>query len=426
VSQRSPVRVVIVGGGFGGLEAAKGLADADVSVTMIDRRNHHVFQPLLYEVATAGLSPGDIAFPIRSILRKQSNARVLLGDVASVDVQRRTVQVTGSGPIEFDYLVVATGASHSYFGHDEWEQHAPGLKTIEDATEIRRRILLRFEEAERSHDADERRRLLTFVVIGGGPTGVELAGAIAGIATRTMAQDFRAIDPSSAKVILLEGADRILGTYSRRLSAKAQGQLERLHVDVRASTMVTGVDDSGVDTSAGRIDSSCVLWAAGVEASPLGGELGADLDRSGRVLVEPDLSIGQDRNIFVIGDLAHVRRGDDVVPGVAPAAVQQGQFVAAAIREDLAGRPRGSFTYKDKGSLAQVGRSSAIARLGRFEFSGFVAWMLWWSIHIAYLIGFRSRAVVLIGWGWSWLTYQRAARLITKPWTPRRRPNVGP
>jgi NADH dehydrogenase len=425
VPEQSLVRVVIVGGGFGGLEAAKGLAGADVSVTLIDRRNHHVFQPLLYEVATAGLSPGDIAFPIRSIVRKQSNAQVLLGDVTAVDLERQTVQATGPDPIEFEYLVLATGASHSYFGHDEWEQHAPGLKTIEDATEIRRRVLLRFEEAERSHDPNERRRLLTFVVIGGGPTGVELAGAIAGIATRTMAKDFRSIDPSSARVILVEGADRILGTYSRRLSAKAHRQLEQLNVDVRTSTMVTGIDDSGVDTSTGRIDSSCVLWAAGVEASSLGGGLGVDLDRSGRVYVEPDLSIGPDRNVFVIGDLAHVRQGDAVVPGVAPAAVQQGRFVAGAIRADLAGRPRGSFTYRDKGSLAQVGRSSAVARLGRFEFSGFIAWTLWWSIHIAYLIGFRSRVVVLIGWGWSWLTYQRSARLITKPWNPRRRPNEG-
>jgi NADH:quinone reductase (non-electrogenic) len=411
-------KVVIVGGGFGGLNAAKALGGTETSVTLIDRRNHHLFQPLLYEVATAGLSPSEIAFPIRSILRKHRNIRVLLADVTGVDVQEGSVSLDDGTALPYDFLVVATGATHSYFGHDDWTRDAPGLKTIEDAIEIRRRILLSFEEAERSVDAEERRRLLTFVVIGGGPTGVELAGAIAGIATRTMTSDFRSIDPSAARIILVEGSDRLLGSFSARLSRRAQRQLEKLGVDVRTSTMVTDIDTSGVETSAGRIDSRCVLWAAGVAASPLGRDLGADTDRTGRVTVGADLSVAGHPGVFVIGDLAHVvDRGRDV-PGVAPAAMQQGTHVAEVILADLGDRPRPVFHYSDKGSLAQVGRTAAVARLGRFEFSGFVAWMLWWSIHIAYLIGFRSRVLVLFGWGWQWLTVQRAARLITTPWSP--------
>jgi len=410
--------VVIVGGGFGGLNAAKALGGTETSVTLIDRRNHHLFQPLLYEVATAGLSPSEIAFPIRSILRKHRNIRVLLADVTGVDVESGSVSLDDGTALSYDYLVVATGATHSYFGHDGWTRDAPGLKTIEDAIEIRRRILLRFEEAERSIDADERRRLLTFVVIGGGPTGVELAGAIAGIATRTMASDFRSIDPGAARIILVEGSDRLLGSFSPRLSLRAKRQLEKLGVDVRTATMVTDIDASGVETSMGRIDSRCVLWAAGVAASPLGAGLGAETDRTGRVTVGPDLSVAGHPEVFVIGDLAHaVDRGRDV-PGVAPAAMQQGTHVAEVILADLGGRRRPAFHYSDKGSLAQVGRTAAVARIGRFEFSGFVAWMLWWSIHIAYLIGFRSRVLVLFGWGWQWLTVQRAARLITRPWSP--------
>jgi NADH dehydrogenase len=406
-----------VGGGFAGLNAAKGLAGVNVSVTLVDRRNHHLFQPLLYEVATAGLSPSEIAFPIRSILRKQANVRVLLGEVVRVDMDARVVHLADGGELAYDYLVVATGATHSYFGHDDWAADAPGLKTIEDAIEIRRRILMAFEQAERTADPDEVARLLTFVVIGGGPTGVELAGAIAGIATRTMTRDFRTIDPSSARVILVEGADRILGTYSPNLSDRAKRQLEGLGVEVRPSTMVTAVHHDGVDTSDGRIDSHCVLWAAGVAASPLGRQFGVT-DRSGRVVVQPDLSIDTDRTTFVIGDLAHVVDRDAAVPGVAPAAMQQGRHVAEVIRADLEGSPRPTFHYHDKGSLAQVGRTAAVAHFGRLEFSGFLAWMLWWSIHIAYLIGFRSRILVLFGWGWQWFTVQRGARLITKPWTP--------
>jgi NADH:quinone reductase (non-electrogenic) len=411
--------VVIVGGGFGGLNAAKALADVDVSVTVLDRRNHHVFQPLLYEVATAGLNPSDIAFPIRSVLRRQRNTRVLLAEVVGIDVDARTVMVTDGAPIAFDYLVLASGATHSYFGHEEWEQLAPGLKTIEDATEMRGRILTAFELAERADDPQVRERLLTFVIIGAGPTGVELAGSIAGIATRAMTQDFRSIDPSSAHIILLEGADRILGTYSPKLSRKAQDQLEALGVVVKTSTMVTAVDEHGVDTTIGRIESSCVLWAAGVAASPLGSTLGVETDRSGRVIVEPDLAIPGDPFVFVIGDLAHIGDGENLIPGVAPAAMQQGRHVGAMIEADRRNEDRKPFHYKDKGSLAQVGRTAAVAHLAGLEFSGFVAWTLWWSIHIAYLIGFRSRILVLFGWGWSWLTYQRSARLITRGWRPR-------
>lgn len=409
-------RVAIVGSGFAGLAAAKALAEVEVEVVVIDRRNHHLFQPLLYQVATAGLNPSDIAFPIRSILRKQSNVRVLLDEVVSIDRDHHTIETMNGPPIQFDYAIVAAGATHSYFGHDEWERQAPGLKTIEDAIEIRRRILLAFEHAERTTNEDERKRLLTFIVIGGGPTGVELAGAIAEIATTTLSKDFRSIDPSNSEVILVEGADRILTTYSPKLSRRAAEQLGALGVRLLPSTMVTAIDDRGVTTDSGRIESACVLWAAGVAASPIGQTLGAATDRTGRVIVEADLSIPDDPNIFVVGDLASIRQNGAPVPGVAPAAMQAGRHAASQIVGDVAGHDRKPFVYHDKGSLATIGRSSAVAAIGRFEFWGFTAWTLWWSIHIAYLIGFRSRVLVMFGWAWSWLTYQRTARLITRPW----------
>jgi NADH dehydrogenase len=343
---------------------------------------------------------------------------VLLDTVTGIDISRRCVEVSKSESVPYDYLIVASGATHSYFGNDAWEEDAPGLKTIEDALEIRRRILLAFEEAERSTDPAERARLLTFVVVGAGPTGVELAGAIAEIATTTLTRDFRMIDPAATHVVLVEGGERVLTALSPRLSRKAAYQLEALGVDVRLSTIVSAIDDHGVDTTTGRIDSGCVLWAAGVSASPLGALIGVETDRAGRVPVTADLSIPGDSDVFVIGDLATVPWKGGVVPGVAPAAMQQGRHVASLIEADLAGRRRSPFEYRDKGTLATIGRSSAVASIGRIEFWGFTAWMLWWSIHIAYLIGFRSRVFVLFGWGWSWFTQQRSARLITNPWRP--------
>ncbi|MFN0089746.1 MAG: NAD(P)/FAD-dependent oxidoreductase [Acidimicrobiales bacterium] len=408
-------RVVIVGGGFGGLFAAKALAGAPVRVTLLDRRNHHLFQPLLYQVATAGLNPSDIAYPIRSILRRQANATVLLGEVAAVNPDRRTVLLTDGDELEYDHLIVATGATHAYFGNDHWAEHAPGLKTIEDALEIRRRVLTAFEAAEREHDPRRRQALLSFVVIGGGPTGVELAGAISEIALRTLVRDFRSIDPSTARVVLVEGLDRILSTYPPSLSGKAVAQLRRLGVEVRTSCRVTVVDGGGVDTTAGRIEAGTVVWAAGVAASPLARHLGAPLDRAGRVPVAPDLSVPGHPEILVIGDLAAAIQPDgQPAPGVAPAAMQGGRHAAAVVRADLAGRPRPVFRYRDKGALATIGRASAVADFGPGRrFSGFPAWVLWWLVHLLYLIGFRSRLLVWFGWAWQWLTFQRGARLIT-------------
>jgi NADH dehydrogenase len=419
--------VVIVGGGFGGLFAVRALARMPVQVTVIDRRNHHLFQPLLYQVATAGLNPSDIAYPIRSILRKQANTRVLLAAVTAVDVADRTVVLDDGERLSYDHLILATGATHAYFGHDEWAAHAPGLKTIEDALDIRRRVLSAFEAAERASGADGRQAQLTFVVIGGGPTGVELAGAISEIAVRTLTRDFRSIDPTTARVVLVEGLDRILSTYPETLSAKATVQLERLGVEVRTRCRVTGLDAQGVTTTAGRIEAQTVLWAAGVAASPLAQSLGVPLDRAGRVLVEPDLSVPGHPEILVIGDLAAVVQADGTpVPGVAPAAMQGGRHAAAVVEADLGGRPRSTFRYRDKGSLATVGRSSAVADFGRhLRFSGFPAWVLWWLVHLMYLIGFRSRLLVWFGWAWQWLTFQRGARLITGPPQPRP-PNANP
>jgi NADH:ubiquinone reductase (H+-translocating) len=410
-------RVVVIGGGFGGINAARALRRAPVDLTLIDRRNHHLFQPLLYQVATAALNPSDIAYPIRSVLRRQKNARVLLADASAVDAAARRVELDG-GSIDYDYLIVATGATHSYFGHAEWERLAPGLKTIEDAVDIRRRVFLAYEAAEREEDPGLRAEWLTFVVVGGGPTGVELAGALAEIALHTLKRDFRSIDPTMARVILIEGQDRVLPPYPPALSAKARAQLERLGAHVRTGATVTAIDEHGVDVKSGtdreRIPARTVLWAAGVAASPLARTLGAPLDRAGRVLVSPDLSVPGHPEVFVVGDLAAVTQSDgSPVPGVAPAAIQGGAFAARQILADLAGRPRTPFRYRDKGSLATIGRAAAVADLGRVKLSGFVAWLAWWAVHIFFLIGFRSRLLVMFGWAWSYFTFQRGARLIT-------------
>lgn len=407
-------QVVVVGAGFGGLTATKALADVAVDVTVIDRRNHHLFQPLLYQVATAGLNPSDIAHPIRRIVRRQKNCRVLLDDVVDIEPEKNTLH-TPNRTVGFDYLVLAAGATHAYFGHDEWADHAPGLKTIEDALEIRRRVLSAFEAAEAGDDPDERRRLMTFVVVGAGPTGVELAGAISEIATTTLRPDFRAIDTTDSRTVLIEAGPRVLPMFPEKLSASAERQLVRLGVEVRTGCRVEEIDDRGVATSEGPIPAATVLWAAGVAASPLGAKVAVTTDQAGRVPVRPDLSVAGHRNIFVIGDLASVTdsKGDQV-PGVATAAQQGGTHVAAAIVADLDGAERPSFTYRDKGSMATIGRSAAVVNLGpRLQFGGYTAWVLWWLVHVWSLIDFRSRFQVMSSWGWQYLTKRRDARLIT-------------
>ncbi len=409
--------VVIVGGGFGGLAATRCLADLPVRVTLIDRRNHHLFQPLLYQVATAGLNPADIAAPIRSLVADEANVTVLLGEVIGIDEQ--TVVLDDATSIDFDYLVLAAGTTHSYFGHDEWEAHAPGLKTVEDAIEIRRRILTAFERAERTTDAAAREAELTFVVVGGGPTGVELAGAIAEIAFRTLTREFRAIDPATARIILLEGTDRVLRTYPVELSESARRQLVGLGVDVRLNVTVTGVDADGVDTTDGRIPTHAVVWGAGNQASPLGRLLGTPLDPAGRVVVEADLSVPGRRNVFVIGDMAAVTSDGSPVPGVAQGAIQGGKHMARCIRADLDNATRPAFRYRNKGELATIGRSSAVGVIAGRQLTGWVAWMAWWSVHILFLIDFRSRLLVFLNWAWNYLTFRRGARLITGAWTAR-------
>ena len=405
--------VVIIGGGFGGLAAARALRRAPVNVTLLDRRNHHVFQPLLYQVATAGLNPSDIAYPIRVVLRRQKNARVLLAEARRVDVAGRRVEIDG-GVVPYDQLIVATGATHSYFNHPEWAQLAPGLKSIEDALEIRSRVFLAFEAAEREADPARRAEWQTFVVVGGGPTGVELAGALAEIAGHSMTRDFRSIDPAETRVVLLEGQDRVLPTYTPKLSAKAARQLEKLGVTVRTGALVTAIDEHGVDIGAERIPARTVLWGAGVAASPLARSLGVPLDRAGRVQVQPDLTVPGHPEIHVIGDLAAAAWGEQgIVPGVAPAAAQGGKHAASNIRRQLAGKGLESFRYRDKGSLATIGRAAAVADFKRFKLSGFLAWFAWWAIHIMFLIGFRSRVLVMFSWAWSYVTFQRGARLIT-------------
>ncbi len=405
--------IVIVGGGFGGLAAAQALARGPVEITLVDRRNHHVFQPLLYQVATAGLSAPDIAAPIRRIFWKRRNVTVLMAEVVGFDLDARRVRLEGDPQgIGYDALIVATGATHSYFGHDEWAQHAPGLKSLDDALAIRRRFLRAFEEAEREHDPDRRKAWLTFVVVGGGPTGVELAGTLAEIAHHTLASDFRSIDPRTSRVILVEGAPRVLTAYPPALSEKAAQQLTGLGVEVRTGTAVTQVDADGVCLGAERIAARTVLWAAGVAASPLGRALGVGVDRAGRVRVGSDLSIPGHPEVFVIGDLAAIEQDGKPVPGVAPAAMQMGRYVAATIAGDRTGRARRPFRYRDKGSLATIGRRAAVADFGRLQLSGFPAWFAWLSIHIFFLIGFRNRFAVISEWAWAYLTYERSARLI--------------
>jgi NADH dehydrogenase len=405
--------VVIVGGGFAGLYAARGLKRADARITLVDRHNYHLFQPLLYQVATAALNPSDIAAPIRSILRHQRNTNVLLGEATAIDVDRKRV-LLADGQLAYDYLVLAAGATHSYFGHPEWEKDAPGLKSIDDALEIRRRILLAFEAAERETDPEKQAAWLTFVVIGAGPTGVELAGALSEIARQTMLRDFRRIDPKSARVLLLEGRERVLPPYPPDLSAKAAMQLERLGVEVLTDAIVTGVTDHEVLVGDRRIPTRTVLWGAGVQASPLASSLRVPLDRAGRVLVEPDLSIPGHPDVFVIGDLAAARQHDGtLVPGVAPAAIQEGQHTALNIARLIGDAPTLRFRYHDKGSLATIGRAAAVADFGRLHFGGFLAWMAWLIIHIFFLIGFRNRFLVITQWAWAYVTYQRGARLIT-------------
>lgn len=413
MASKSTPRIVIVGAGFGGLSAARSLAHQHLQVTIVDRKNHHTFQPLLYQVATAGLSPGEIAAPIRSVFRDYPNVISLLEEVQDFDLQGHLVR-TSEQAIAFDYLIVAAGATHAYFGHDEWEPYAPGLKTIEDALEIRRRVLLAFELAERQSLSGAATEPLNFVVVGAGPTGVELAGTLAEITQHVLAHEFRYIDPSRARILLLEGGPRVLPAYPEDLSRSAEQQLRHLGVEVRTGALVTQVEAGAVHTGDTRMIAPVILWAAGVAASPLGRKLGAACDRAGRVLVQPDLSIPAHPEVFVIGDLASLKASDGKqLPGLAPVAIQQGKHVANLIRRELAGQPRKNFKYRDKGSLATIGRAAAVGRFGKIHISGFVAWLAWLFIHIFFLIGFRNRLLVMFQWAWSYLTYERGARLIT-------------
>jgi len=443
-------RVVIVGAGFGGLNAAQALGRAQARITVIDRKNHHTFQPLLYQVATAGLSPGEIAAPIRSILSSNRNVDVLMAEVTGFDLDHRTVE-TPDCEIPYDYLIVAAGAGHSYFGHDEWEPFAPGLKTIEDALEIRRRVLLAFELAERQAAAGEAVKPLNFVVVGAGPTGVELAGTLAEISRHALAHEYRAIDPKMAHILLLEGGPRVLPAYADDLSRRAQEQLQGLGVEVRTSTLVTNVEPGSIHVGGTRLNATVILWAAGVAASPLGKKLATPVDRAGRVLVRPDLSLPGHPEVFVIGDLAAIPdESGKMLPGVAPVAMQEGRYVAKVIRSEIessrdqsnpdarllassarSGPPAGApsfprsvreggdldprppFHYWDKGSLATIGRAAAVAQFGKIQISGFIAWLAWLFVHILFLIGFRNRLLVFIQWAWSYVTYERGARLIT-------------
>jgi len=407
-------KVVIVGAGFGGIEAATALSRVAVDVILLDRQNHHCFQPLLYQVATAALSPAEIAWPIRHMLRQQRNATVFMTEAEAVDLTGRFVE-TSAGPISYDYLVVATGATHSYFGHDDWAKFAPGLKRIEDATRIRRSILLAFEQAELAGNDAERQRLLTFVIVGGGATGVEMAGAIAEIARQTLANDFRRIDPRNSRIILLEAGPRVIPTLSEDLSQYAERALTRMGVDVRTSTRVIGCDACGVDADHGRIDASTIIWAAGVVASPAASWLGAAHDRAGRVLVRPDLSVPDHPEVFVIGDAAAIH-GDDgePVPGVAPAAKQMGNYVGRLIGARLAGKSLPAFRYRNLGELATIGRRAAVVKFGRLHLKGFIGWLFWSFAHIYFLIGVKNRFIVAFTWLWDYLTFQRGARLITE------------
>lgn len=436
---RNTPRVVIVGAGFGGLTAARELAKAPLQITIIDRRNYHTFQPLLYQVATAGLSPGEIAAPIRSILSSHKNVEVLMAEVVGFNLERKIVE-TEEIEIPYDYLIVAAGASHAYFGHDEWELLAPGLKTIEDALEIRRRVLLAFELAERQAAAGESFMPLNFVVVGGGPTGVELAGTLAEISHHALAHEFRSIDPARTHIMLIEGGPRVLPAYAEDLSRSAEEQLKHLGVEVRTSTMVTKVEPGSVSVGETRLPATVILWAAGVAASPLGKQLTASVDRAGRVPVGPDMSLPGHPEVFVIGDLAAVKNDQgQLLPGVAPVAMQQGKFVAKLIRDEIDSRRnqhldvdashRPAFRYWDKGSLATIGRAAAVAQFGKVHISGFLAWLSWLFVHILFLIGFRNRILVFIQWAWSYVTYERGARLITgntdlPGWTATGHPDI--
>jgi NADH dehydrogenase len=406
-------RVVIIGGGFGGLYAARALARAAVDVTVVDRTNHHLFQPLLYQVATATLAPTDITAPIRWLLRKQRNTRVVLAEVTGVDVERRTVTLDEGPPLSYDYLIVAAGSRHSYFGHSDWEKVAPGLKSIDDAIVVRQRFLLAFERAEKAASDAERRRLLTFVVVGGGPTGVELAGMLPLIARKTLPREFRNVDTSQSRVILLEGGRRVLPTFSENLSAHAHRELEELGVEVRTNAIVTRVERGAVSLGDERIETETIFWAAGNEASPLGRFLGAPLDRAGRVRVETDLSVPGHPEVFVVGDLAEMFTAGKRVPGVAPAAMQSGPHAARNIMRRSEGRTTTPFRYRNKGDLATIGRHRAIAQFPAFEMWGKPAWWFWLFLHIMYLAGFRNRLSVMLEWAYSYFTYQRGARLIT-------------
>jgi NADH dehydrogenase len=403
---------VILGAGFGGLYATRALEDAPVDVVVIDRRNHHLFQPLLYQVAGASLTASDIAAPIRRILRKQANAEVVLAEARSIDVDRRRV-VLADGEEPYDYLIVATGATHSYFGHDDWAKFAPGLKSVEDALEVRRRVFLAYETAEREPDPDRRRAFMTFVVVGGGPTGVELAGALAEISRHALANEFRHIDPTLARIVLVEGLERILPSFPPDLSARAARQLERMGVSVWTNARVTDIDAVGVSLGEDRIEARTILWAAGVAASPIGRCLGAPLDRAGRVLVNPYLQVPSHEEVFVIGDLASLEQDGEEVPGVAPAAMQEARYVADAIERTLRGEALEPFRYHDKGMLATIGRASGVARFKHLKLSGFPAWVAWLVVHIFFLIGFRNRLRVMLEWAYAYITYDRGSRLIT-------------
>jgi len=407
-------RVVIIGGGFGGIAAAQALKRAHVAVTLIDRTNHFIFQPLLYQVATAALAPSDITAPIRWILRHHRNAEVLMAEVREIDPQQRVVRIDDDlREIPYDYLIVATGSRHAYFDHNEWEPYAPGLKAIEDASEIRRRFLLAFENAEKSDDERERDELLTFVIVGGGPTGVELAGALPYIAKKALAPDFRKVDTRRTRVILVEAGPRILPTFPEHLAARAARDLSDLGVEVRVGSLVTGVDSEGVSIGGEKIRARTAFWAAGNLASPLGSFLGAPLDRAGRIQVSPDLSVPGQPNIFVIGDLAALVQDGRLIPGVGPAAIQEGKSAAKNILRELRHEPRKPFRYWNKGDLATIGRSRAIADLGWIKFSGWFAWVFWLFVHIMYLVGFRNRIVVLFEWAYAYFTSQAGVRLIT-------------
>src|SRR5579872_1939482 len=412
--QKQRPKVVIVGAGFGGLEAARALRSAPVDITVVDRQNHHCFQPLLYQVASAALSPAAVAWPIRHILRAKRNATVLMANVNGVDTARKLVHMD-IGDMSYDFLVIASGSMHSYFGHDEWSGYAPGLKRIEDATRIRRRILIAFEQAEVATDQGKRRRLLTFVIIGGGATGVEMAGAIAEIARQTLAADFRRIDPRTARIVLIEAGPRLLPTFPTKQAEYVRAALVRAGVEVKTDARVINCDARGVDLDGGRIDAGTTIWAAGVMASPAGQWLGAETDRAGRVKVGPDLTIAGHPNVFVIGDTAAVTDANgQPVPGIAPAAKQMGKYVAKVIASRIAGRPAiGPFRYKHLGELATVGRRAAVVKLGRLQLHGFIGWLFWSVVHIYFLIGLRNRFIVAFVWLWSYLTFQRGARLIT-------------